>query len=450
MSWVSKAVGSGIPGGFAGGLFGGGAGAVGGYLGTKKGPDASAMSSGTPLSGGGGGSGMIGYGPTDANGYASRISDIQQKINAGASQGTYGEGAIAIANQEFQNLQSDLNSGKLSQSDYVKIGDAIIPQMQTYIQSVGGKGSNAANAMRAAGGESFTNNFGKNYQIYKAGQDLLGRDLTQNDLASLTPYFSDINAGRAAVSQMAEQEKNSPANLAKKAPQYTDQINGVYQGLLNRGATKDEIDHFGGMIASGQLDPYALKQFVEATPEYQTQADTKFRGGLADELQGYDTKFFDKAKDSVISQFAKNGTMGSSGLDFALTDLMGKIADNRGQYLAGLSAQQYGGNKDAARQDYLGTQGQMLDNMSNQRNRSQGLQDFYLQRSTGQQDYQQQMTDMQNMMNGMPQQRKSGIGGAVGSLAGAGLGAFLGGPAGANLGASLGRSGGGLYDYLNY
>ncbi len=305
------------------------------------------------------------------------------------------------------------------------------------------------------------------YSAYKSAQDLLGRPLTSNEFAQLAPSFynpadfsSGITTGRAALAQLAERDKQNPENLKTKAPQYTDQVNGLFQDLLKRGASQDEIQHFGTLLASGSVDPYELRTFIQATPEFQTQEDTKFRGSLANELQGYDQDFFSKAKNDVLSQFSNQGiTPGtSSSLDFALTDLMGKIATQRGQYLAGLSSSQYQGNKDAARNDYLSGMNNYLGQRNyTQQKSDQNLADFQT-RGFNAMDYNTQRNDYLNFLNSQGGRGRSGLGGAIGPVLGAGIGAIgagmvsggMGAPQGAALGAKLGGAGGGAYDYLSY
>ena len=202
---------------------------------------------------------------------------------------------------------------------------------------------------------------------------MVGREPTEQELAQFIPiYQGSYNQGNAALANFAQYESQRPENLQKKAPQYADQVNQQFQGMLGRQATPEEINHFGGLLASGNTDAYQLQDFLRGTTEFQGAEDKKFRGGLASELEGYDTSFFNKAKENVISRFGDTGGLQnrSSALDFALTDLMGQIAEKRGSYLANLSSQQYGGNKDLALGNYRGAQDQYLNEMNQRRGNS--------------------------------------------------------------------------------
>lgn len=228
-------------------------------------------------------------------------------------------------------------------------------------------------------------------QAYNYFVSTAGREPTSSELAKFTPlYQGSYTEGNAAISAYLDLEAQKPGALAQKAPQYSEQVNKIFQSNLGRDATADELTHFGTLLASGNVDAYGLQEFVKGTDEYQTAADKKFRGSLATELEESDTRFFNKAKENVLSRFAQNGTLGSSALDFALTDLMGQIAEKRGSYLADLSAKQYGGNKDLALSNYRGTMDRYLDETNAERargysdinrayGRSNDIQDYYTQ-----------------------------------------------------------------------
>jgi hypothetical protein len=210
--------------------------------------------------------------------------------------------------------------------------------------------------------------------VYNYFQQTVGRDPTSSELAQFIPIMQgSYTHGNSAISSYLDMQAQRPGALADKAPTFAPQVNDVFQTVLGRQPDKEELSHFGSLLASGNVDAYGLRDFLKGSSEFQTAEDTKFRGGLASELQGYDNQFFDKAKENVLSRFANNGTMGgsarSSALDFALTDLMGQIAEKRGSYLADLSSRQYGGNKDLAISNYRGTMDRYLDDVNAERNR---------------------------------------------------------------------------------
>lgn len=414
------------------------------------------------------------------------IDRITQQVRSG----TYGEGRIGQAVNEFKNLDQLLQQGKISQGDYVAAGNKIRDFTQPILQQVMNGGSSAASAGQAAGAYDLAQKYYRNLDIYGSAKDVLGRDLTPTEFAQFAPAFGsgsqkEVEAGRGYLAQLAQQEKNSPQALDKKyqagASQYGGQVGGLFKEMLGRDATPDEANHFGKMLASGEVDPYTLRQFMSQLPEYrdqqdaaatakQTQADTAARGQLAGELGQYDQDFFNKAKENVISRYAQMGTQNSPSLDFALTNLMGDIQKQRSAYLADIARQDYTSARGNTRQDYLANKGLLRDdytdtmnqNLANSnyaRDRSNSLVDASQGRSYDIADYQTQRNDLLDMLGRQQQQRRSGgMGAALGPLLGAGIGALgagavsggMGAGAGAQLGGYLGGAGGGAYDYLRY
>lgn len=393
--------------------------------------------------------------PTD-NPNAELIAQLQAKIQGAAGQGSYGEGAISTAVNEFNNLKQKLAAGQIDQKTYVEAGNAILPGVMSYAQQVMGSGSRAADAAKNAGAMNLFNNIGRDYNIYKSGQEILGRDINANELAQLTPLFGsgsekELESGRAALAQVAEQEKNSPEAVQKRlkenSGQFYGQVGDVFQNLLKRGASQEELDHFGKLLASGDVDAYELNQFVSQMPEYREGQDKTFREGLNTELESYDRDYFGKAKEDVLNRYAQAGIQNSSSLDFALTNLMGDIAKERSKYLAGVSADQYKGNKDLARSDYQINLERLYGNQDYSRNRNDQLSDLLRGRSYDVADYNTQRNDLMSMLGQQQNQRRSGgLGSSLGTLLGAGIGASYGNP---QAGAYIGGAGGGLYDYWN-
>ncbi len=416
------------------------------------------------------------------------IDQAKQRINA-ANQGTYGEGRISQGVNEFKNLEDQVQKGQISQKDYLAATSALKDQLGSIMNPLLQGGHASASAANAAGANDLSTKYFRNADIYKAAQDTLGRDLTSNEFAQVAPLFGsgsdkEVEAGRAALAQIASNDQQGPSGVSQKYQQgqsgYNDQVNGVFNSLLQRGASQDELDHFGKMIASGDVDPYTLSQFVQQLPEYrtnqsnaaaatQTQADTAARSQLSDELQGYDQNFFNKAKEDVISRYTQAGIQNSPSLDFALTNLMGDIQKQRSAYLAdvarqdyvserGNTRQDYLNNNDLLRQDYMTNLGQLSNNANYSRQRSDQLSDLMRGRSYDVADYQTQQNNLMNLLSQQQQPRRGGFGSALGPLIGAGIGAAgagmvsggMGAGAGAQLGAYLGGAGGGAYDYMKY
>lgn len=310
-------------------------------------------------------------------------------------------------------------------------------------------------------GDLKTRQSDEQHYAWLAFNKFFGREPTDPELAQATAAYRsgdanrpNVQGGDAFVAQMFQNENNTPdkmyareqEELLKKAPEKYGDVDAIYQELYKRGASQGELDHFGKMLASGEVDPYELRQFVMAQPEYQAGEDKKFRGELAEELGGYEQDVFDKEKENVISRFAKAGRLNSSSLDYALTDLMGKISQERSKYLATVSANQYEGNKDAAREDYRIGLERMFGREDYGRTRADQLEDMLTKRSWEIGDY---ATEAEAYERAMRNARGGGgMGKGIGALAGGAIGSFWG-PAGAQAGMGVGGAGGGLFDYYN-
>jgi hypothetical protein len=237
---------------------------------------------------------------------------------------------------------------------------------------------------------------------YDSARQILGREVNSSELAQILPYFNGDNGvqtGNAYLAELAEQYKKSPEYLDKQAGQYSGQVGEMVKSLLGRDAKQDELDYYGKYLARG-MDPFELRKQLEGSQEYQGAQDKSFREGLASELEGYDTSFFNKAKEGVLSRFSKagGGVGQSSALDFALTDLMGQIAEKRGSYLAGISSQQYGGNKENARNDYQAGMNRYFQDQDYDRNKRDAELGYYRSRSDADSDYTRQKNDYYDMI----------------------------------------------------
>lgn len=295
------------------------------------------------------------------------------------------------------------------------------------------------------------------YYAWKKYNQLFGHNPTEAELTQLTAGYmsgdqniANVAGGDALVAAYYNSKINSPENqykreqdeLLKKAPEKYGDVDAIYKDLYERGATQDELQHFGKMLASGEVDPYELRQFVMSQSEYQGKQDEKFRAGVADELGEYDRKVFDREKEDVISRFARAGRLNSSSLDYALTDLMGKIGEERSKYLAQLSASQYQGNKIAARADYETALDRYFGRDDYGTQRANQLDDMITGRIFGIDDYNRQMNDYERYMASKRPSRLQNA--ASGAMAGAAAGAPAGG-----VGAGIGAVGGGLFGYFN-
>lgn len=388
MSWLSDNLGS-VAGGLSGLGFGTG---IGAYVGGKYGQEYQKQLNGLNDGGNGGSPQGLSLSPQGQEMANNIIKYIQSK-----NLGTYGEAQIGAAVQSFDDLENKVKNGQLSQSDYVQISNAILPQVYDWAHKVAGSGSSAATAANNAGLQKLSEHYAK-YNIYKSGQEMLGRDLSPDEIAQALPIFSQANgqqlgnAWLANLKKADEQNPNSKTNQ-NKAAGFGNQVNDYFKNMLGRDATPDEKAHFGSLMATGNLDAYGMSQFLQGTPEYQGKENEKFQQGLTQKLTDADMNFFNRAKQNVLSQFMQQGTSNSTALDSALTDLMGQIADKRSQYMADLSAKQYGGNQDLAVGNYKDQMGQYLNEQGYNRGVSSRNMDYLQGRSNELTDYQRQMDD---------------------------------------------------------
>ncbi len=292
-------------------------------------------------------------------------------------------------------------------------------------------------------------------------QNIFGRLPTTQEVAQAMPAYQQPGGnGGAFVSNLYQQEQNSPDKIAAKqqadnlakAPQFSGQVNNLFQGQFGRSATQDELNHFGSLLASGNSDPYQLQQFLQQQPEYTQKQDKNFQDQLSGQLSGYDQQYFkNNILPSLQEAYAKQGrSFDSSAFQGAATNSAQQQNVGRQQYLAGLSASQYQGRQQNAYQDYANAVAnqQNLTNfgiqakygaLQNTANRVNDLSDFNSQ------------AQLYNSYLANYGKRNNGIGGLAGGLLGAGLGAYLGKgnpqaiSAGYGVGSGLGTAGQNAY-----
>ena len=287
--------------------------------------------------------------------------------------------------------------------------------------------------------------------------DIFGRAPQENELSMLQAAYDsgDVNkagtyAGRSAVAQYYNAQENTPdkqyakqqAGYKQKAPEHYDAINQMFQGTLGREATQDEKDHFGSLLASGQVDSYTIGQFLQQLPENVKKQDAEFRNQLSGELQKQDAQYYnEQVMPGIQSAFAQQGRdPRSSGFSNSLALAAQSQNRQREGFLSNLSAQQYSGNQANARQDYLNAYGQYTGLQDYSRQRSAQLQDATTGRVNELQDYAMQSRAYGDYLQRYGK-RSSAFGGAAqGAMSGAMTGGMLGGP----WGAVAGGIGGGL------
>ena len=303
-------------------------------------------------------------------------------------------GGLTPEEQQILTVSMDGNTPDQLVSRYRTVADS---QNDTFRQLL--------NQMRGAGNQQDATQ----QYAYDTFRSTFGRDPSSTEFAQLLPIFGGAEGrqrGAAAIGQMFEAYKQSPEYFKSQAGQYYDDLDPTFDSLLGRDATASENDYFGQQMAAGRSS-YEIEQMLRQMPEFQQAEDKKFRTGLASELEGYDTSFFNKAKENVVSRLSGNwgGAGTSSALDFALTDLMGQIAEKRGQYLAGISSNQYGGNKEAARQDYTYGRDQYFQGQDYERRRRDSEEDYYRSRGDQDRDYERQKNDYFDMIGRQNQGR---------------------------------------------
>ena len=296
------------------------------------------------------------------------------------------------------------------------------------------------------------------YYAWKKFAQLFGRNPTQGELDQLYGAYgagdankTNVGQGDSVIAQYYNQQTNTPekqyadqqAAYLKDAPKFYDQINQQFQSSVGRDATQEEKDHFGSLLASGQVDSYGVGQWLSQLPEAVTKQDQAFRTGLSSDLQKQDAQYYnEQVLPGIQSQFANQGRdINSSG--FANSLALAAQGQNRQRegFLSNLTAAQYGGNKQNAYDQYLNSVGryqgmqdysrQRTDMLSDQtRNRTYDIQNFNMQK----QAYDDYLSRYGKRSSG------AGIGALAGGLLGAGLGIGLAGPGGGAAGGQLGYS----------
>lgn len=296
------------------------------------------------------------------------------------------------------------------------------------------------------------------------GRQILGRDLSDQERASIlaqtVPLYQDEwygldkgNQAAATALQGLYQADQSPDKLRKaaegKAGNFSPQVQQLFQSSLGRAPTAEESQHFGTLLATGNLDAYQLGQFLTQTPESQNAKDKSFRSDLTGELQTQDEGYYkNKILPAITQQFAQQGRSTDSS---AYAAMLAKAAQeqntNREGFLSNLSASQYGANKSAASADY----GKLLDQYYGGQNyntqRAGQMSDAYTKRLTDLQDYQMQQQTYDRYLRSMGKRGGGVAGGISGFMSGGATGGTIGskfGPWGAVIG---GLAGGGLGAY---
>lgn len=282
------------------------------------------------------------------------------------------------------------------------------------------------------------------YQQAYAFQDFVkqfGRNPTQSELSMLSPSYAgdpniaNLSAGRGAVAAYYNSMANTPTNIqanqnaaGQKAYQtgqagFDATTTAAFQQATGRAPTADELSHFGGLLATGAIDPYGLSQLVGQTAEAQNKQTQGYQDTLSKNLQSTQGDYFSKyINPSILSQTAAAGRdPNSSGVQQAEVQAGKQQNYDLQNYLANFGASQYG----QSAQNQQNVYGQYL-------NQQYGLQNAGISQRLGEQSYlQNQNTNIQNyglQQNAYNQYlaRYGKNNGASGALGGAASGASIG------------------------
>jgi len=307
----------------------------------------------------------------------------------------------------------------------------------------------------------FGNTSDKAATVIKDYLSIYGRVPTPTEINMALPAAQEGKGG-AFIATQKYAEDNSPEKLYAKqqeeylanAPKHFDSVNQMFQSSLGRTATQDELNHFGALLSSGTTDQYQLQQFLDQQPEATQKKDQAFQDELSGKLQGYDQRYYsEKILPSIQEAYAKQGrSFDSSAFQNAATQSAGQQNTQREQYLAQLSASQYGGRQQNAYNDYAqqvqnqqnltnsGIQAQYA-GIQNNVSRSNQYADYSLQKDA----YNQYLAKYGKRGNAIAGGLQGAMSGAMaGGMAGGPWGALAGGIGGAALGA-YGSSQGGSY-----
>lgn len=257
---------------------------------------------------------------------------------------------------------------------------------------------------------------------YYAFQDFVkqfGRNPTQSELSMLAPNYmggdpnvAALSAGKGAIASYYNSMANTPSNIANQQTQaglqkyqagqagFDATTNQAFQQATGRQATADELSHFGGLLASGQIDSYGLSNLIGQTAEAQNKQTQTYQDQLSQNLQGTQGNYFKNyIEPSILSQTAAAGRdPNSSGVQNAEVQAGKQQNYDLQNYLAQFGAGQYGQsaqNQQNVYQQYLGN----LYGMQNANvNQQLGQQAYMQQRNTDLANYQMQQQAYNNYL----------------------------------------------------
>lgn len=290
---------------------------------------------------------------------------------------------------------------------------------------------------------------------YDAFKRFFGREPTETELAQATSAYAsgdrnrpNVQGGDAFVAQMYENINNSPdkqyareqEELLKKAPEHYGAIDDLYQQFVGRTASQNEKDHFGKLLASGQVDAYTLSNFLQQLPETVKKQDAQFRESLRQETSQADERYFnERVLPGIQQNFARAGRS-FDGTAFANAAAQSAQQQNvaREGFLTNLTADQYSGNKANAYNDYLNSVGRLQAGQDYTRGRRDQLTDAMTGRLYDIQNFSMQKQAYDDYLKRYGKRGSPLASGLSGAIGGATVGATAGGPWGAVAGGLLG------------
>jgi hypothetical protein len=298
-------------------------------------------------------------------------------------------------------------------------------------------------------------------EAYAAGDFAaqFGRNPTRSELSMLAPSYlsgdpniAALATGKAAVASYFNSMANTPANIADQQTKaglakyqagqagFDKTTTDAFQQATGRAPTADELSHFGGLLASGAIDPYGMSQLIGQTAEAQMKQTQGYQDTLSKNLQGTQGDYFKNyINPSILSQTAAAGRdPNSSGVQQAEVQAGKQQNYDLQNYLAQFGAGQYGQsaqNQQNVYQQYLGQQyGLQNAGISQQL----GQQTYMQQQNTNLANYQMQQQAYNNYLNQYGKRGNPLMGGLSGAASGASAGGAMGGPWGAVAGGLLG------------
>jgi hypothetical protein len=283
--------------------------------------------------------------------------------------------------------------------------------------------------------------------IVKSYKETFGRLPTVNEVSLAAPAFqASGTSGNAYVAQLYQSQ--NPNEAAKKgASNQYGSVDQLFQSKLGRGATQEEKDHFGTLLASKQYDLYDIGDMLDNLPENVRKQDEDFRKGLTDTLQKQDQQYYnEKVLPGIRQSFLQSGgTLDPNDSTYAaaLANAAKEQNTTREGFLSNLTSSQYEGNKNRAYSDYV-------NNFNYSRGRTDSAADRNTQRMYDYENFnmQKQAYDAYLSRYGKRSQGQ-GIGQMAGGIIGGAAGAYFGGPQGASAGYQMGAGlGGGVGSFF--